>query len=80
MADMLQYLKLIPNYVLDIVAFLSGPKRFLNTVSAATPENLAKALLFFLISSAIVIVIVVQSYALETPTEFTTKLLRGALA
>ncbi len=75
---MLQYLKLIPGYVLDIIALLSGPKRFLAAGKAVTSENLTKALLFFLISS--VIALIVQSYALESPTDFTTKLLRSALA
>ena len=44
-ADMLQYLKLIPGYALDVIALLLGPKRFLATGSAVTPENLTKALL-----------------------------------
>ena len=78
MADMLQYLKFIPNYAVDLMALLLGPKRFLAAGSAVTPENLTKALLFFLISS--VIALIVRSYAIESPTDFTTLLLRSALA
>jgi hypothetical protein len=77
-ADMLQYLKFIPNYAVDLMALLLGPKRFLAAGSAVTPENLTKALLFFLISS--VIALIVRSYAIESPTDFTTLLLRSALA
>jgi hypothetical protein len=77
-ADMLQYLKLIPGYALDVIALLLGPKRFLATGSAVTPENLTKALLFFLISS--VIALIVRAYGIESPTEFTTQLLRSAVA
>lgn len=78
MADMLQYLKLIPGYVLDLIGLLLGPKRFLATGSMVTPENVTKALLFFLIST--VIAIIVRTYGLESPTDFATLLLRSALA
>ena len=78
MTDMIEYLKLIPGYALDLIALLLGPKRFLAQGSTVTPENLTKALLFFLISS--VIAIIVRTYGLESPTEFTTLLLRSALA
>ena len=42
-----------------------GPKRFLVTGNAVTPENLTKALLFFLISS--VIALIVRWSAIESP-------------
>ena len=78
MADLLQYLKLGPGYAIDLISLLSGPKRFLATRNSATPENLTKALLFFLISS--VIALIFRAYGLESPTDFTTLLLRSALA
>ena len=78
MGDLLQYLKLVPGYVLDLIALLSGPKRFLADRNSATQENLAKAFLFFLISS--VIALIFRAYGLDSPTDFTTLLLRSALA
>jgi hypothetical protein len=75
---MLQYLKLIPGYVLDLAALLLGPKRFLAHRNVATSENLTKALLFFLISSGIALIF--RAYGLESPTDFATLLLRSTLA
>lgn len=78
MADMLQYLKLLPGYALDLIAVLLGPKQFLADRNTVSSENLARALLFFLISAAIALIF--RSYGLESPTDFTTLLLRSALA
>jgi hypothetical protein len=77
-ADMLQYLKLIPSYALDLIALLLGPKRFLAGRNAVTPENWTKACLFFIISA--VIALIFRAYGVESPTDFTTLLLRSALA
>lgn len=78
MADLLQYLKLIPGYAIDLISLLSGPKRFLGERNAANQENLTKALVFFLISSAIALFF--RAFGIESPTDFTTLLLRSVLA
>jgi hypothetical protein len=77
-ADMLQYLKLVPGYAIDLIFLFSGPKRFLGDRNTANPENLTKALVFFLLSSAIALFF--RAFGIESPTDFTTLLMRSVLA
>jgi hypothetical protein len=77
-ADLTQYLKLMPNYIRDFFQLISSPKRFLATRNKGRSGDWQKALLFFAISSGLSLLI--RSLSYTTPTDFTTQLSRSVVA
>jgi hypothetical protein len=77
MADVLQYLKLVPDFAVDFVNLLASPKTFLADHNKGDANEWPKALLFFLICTAISSVL--QALYVTGVPEFAILLLRSVV-